>query len=156
MPALRLLRHTRQLGGAKILNPYNFEAWGWLGWIAQRRIAPSAGLRPAPLNRRAMPTKTPDSAPSEIAPHPSRFVRLLDLLREASALEAAGSLWKPAHAAAALNMVLSTLRASDCPVEQYHARGHGARPIVRYDPAKVRAWRSCAERRASAPQKRPS
>lgn len=56
------------------------------------------------------------------------------------------------EAALLLGVSVSYLRASDCP--KALLPGRGKRAIVRYDPAKVRAWAEKWTAKATTPQKR--
>jgi hypothetical protein len=64
----------------------------------------------------------------------------LDLLNEAVALDAAGSLWEAKHAAAVTGYSAEYLRVSDCPKHRAEGSGPTGRGRTFYQPAEVRDW----------------
>jgi hypothetical protein len=70
----------------------------------------------------------------------SRSKDKVRLLLEAVALEEAGSIWSQSHAAAICNRSVSFIRNSDCPKSYEDGQGAKGKPMLVYEPAKVRAW----------------
>lgn len=62
------------------------------------------------------------------------------LLKEALALEAAGSRWKQSHAAVIAGMSPSYLRNSMCPKRREKGHGKKGESTVFYVPPEVREW----------------
>lgn len=75
---------------------------------------------------------------------------LIEVLREAKALEDAGAPWQQRHAAAVTGFSVSFLRNSDCPCYREEGNGPKGKPRISYVPTEVRAWKAARMRKVAA------
>ena len=73
----------------------------------------------------------------------------VSVLREAVALEEAGSTWRQWHAAAVAGCSVSFLRESDCPKQFEEGHGPKGKLQVVYEPVDVRRWKGQRRRRSN-------